>query len=179
MSKNKYVNLQLKYCTLLPTFVCLNTWSLFLDISLCALLISRPITLCISTQQFRQHWVLQQLAWANDVAQHFPHRPRPWCQSLSVQKQQPCTVSLQPVLIPGLISRNARFRRTSITVQVYIKIKANYTIGRTRPRSTITQLLSRRLRIILGYLQCGETRRPCIYTQTRARTDSYLRYQYR
>ena len=27
---------------LLPTFVCLNTWSLFLDISLCALLISRP-----------------------------------------------------------------------------------------------------------------------------------------
>jgi len=42
MSKNKYVNLYLKYCTLLPTFVCLNTWSLFLDISLCALLISRP-----------------------------------------------------------------------------------------------------------------------------------------
>ena len=41
MLKNKYVNLQLKYCTLLPTFVCLNTWSLFLDISLCALLISR------------------------------------------------------------------------------------------------------------------------------------------
>ena len=41
MSKNKHVNLQLKYCTLLPTFVCLNTWSLFLDISLCALLISR------------------------------------------------------------------------------------------------------------------------------------------
>ena len=29
-------------CTLLPTFVGLNTWSLFLDISLCALLISRP-----------------------------------------------------------------------------------------------------------------------------------------
>jgi hypothetical protein len=29
--------------TLLPTFVCLNTWSLFLDISLCALLISRPL----------------------------------------------------------------------------------------------------------------------------------------
>ena len=42
MSKNKYVNLWLKYCALLPTFVCLNTWSLFLDISLCALLISRP-----------------------------------------------------------------------------------------------------------------------------------------
>ena len=44
MSKNKYVNLQLKFCTLLPTFVCLNTWSLFLDISLCALLISRVRT---------------------------------------------------------------------------------------------------------------------------------------
>ena len=42
MSKNKYVNLQLKYFTLLPTSVCLNTWSLFIDISLCALLISRP-----------------------------------------------------------------------------------------------------------------------------------------
>ena len=42
MSKNKYVNLYLKYYTLLPTFFCLNTWSLFLDISLCALLISRP-----------------------------------------------------------------------------------------------------------------------------------------
>ena len=42
MSKNKYINLQLKYCTLLPTFICLNTWSLFLDISLCALHISRP-----------------------------------------------------------------------------------------------------------------------------------------
>ena len=41
MWKNKYVNLQLKYCTLLPTFFCLNTWPLFLDISLCALLISR------------------------------------------------------------------------------------------------------------------------------------------
>jgi hypothetical protein len=35
MSKNKYVNLWLKYFTLLPTFVCLNTWSLLLDISLC------------------------------------------------------------------------------------------------------------------------------------------------
>jgi len=32
----------MRNCTLLPTFVCLNTWSLFLDISLCALLISRP-----------------------------------------------------------------------------------------------------------------------------------------
>ena len=42
MSKNKYVNLQLKYCTLLPTFICLNTWSLFLDLSLCELLITRP-----------------------------------------------------------------------------------------------------------------------------------------
>ena len=42
MSKNKYVNLQLNYCTLLPTFVCLNTWPLFVDISLYALLISRP-----------------------------------------------------------------------------------------------------------------------------------------
>ena len=42
MSKNRYVNLQPKCFTLLPTFVCLNTWSLFLDISLFALLISRP-----------------------------------------------------------------------------------------------------------------------------------------
>ena len=42
MSKNKFVNLYIKYFTLLPTFVCLNTWSLLLDISLCALLISRP-----------------------------------------------------------------------------------------------------------------------------------------
>ena len=41
MSKNKYVNLQLKYCTLLHTFICLNTWSLFQDISLCAFLNSR------------------------------------------------------------------------------------------------------------------------------------------
>jgi len=41
MSKNvcQFVD---KYCTLLPTFICLNTWSFFLDISLCALLISRP-----------------------------------------------------------------------------------------------------------------------------------------
>jgi len=45
MLKNKYVNLWLKYCTLLPTFVCLNTWSLFLDISLCALLIRAPRTM--------------------------------------------------------------------------------------------------------------------------------------
>ena len=48
MSKNKYVNLQLKYCTLLPNFVCLNTWSLFLDILLCALLISRPSQLTVT-----------------------------------------------------------------------------------------------------------------------------------
>ena len=47
MLKNKYVNLYLKSCTLLPTFVCLNTWSLFLDISPCALLISRPSYLCL------------------------------------------------------------------------------------------------------------------------------------
>ena len=40
MSKSKYVNLQLKYCTLLPTFVCLNTWSLF----------SRHFTVCITYQ---------------------------------------------------------------------------------------------------------------------------------
>ena len=32
-----------------PTFVCLNTWSLFLDISLCALLISGP--------SYKQHTV--------------------------------------------------------------------------------------------------------------------------
>ena len=51
MSKNKYVNLKLKCCTLLPTFVCLNTWSLFLDISLCALLISRPSSTVIRTHQ--------------------------------------------------------------------------------------------------------------------------------
>jgi len=41
MSKNKYVNFYLKYFTLLTMFVCLNTWSLFQNISLCALLISR------------------------------------------------------------------------------------------------------------------------------------------
>ena len=30
------------FCSLVPTFVCLNTWSIFIDISLCALLICRP-----------------------------------------------------------------------------------------------------------------------------------------
>jgi hypothetical protein len=42
MSKNKYANLYLKYCTWLPFLVCLNTCFLFLDIPLCALLISQP-----------------------------------------------------------------------------------------------------------------------------------------
>jgi hypothetical protein len=52
MSKNKYVSLWLKCCTSLPFFVCLNTWFLFLDISLCALLISQPTYLYITCVTF-------------------------------------------------------------------------------------------------------------------------------
>ena len=48
MSKNKYVNLLLKYCTLLPTFVCLNTLSLFLDIFTVCITYQPPLVCVLS-----------------------------------------------------------------------------------------------------------------------------------
>ena len=95
MSKNKHVNLQLKYCTLLPTFVCLNTWSLFLDISLCLLFIS--LFSYLLTRRFITAFTSAHHLSLPSVSQIQSIPPNPTCPFSVVQ------------VVPGYQSRSGAF----------------------------------------------------------------------